>query len=207
MTGLFGIDATVKELKAHQRAGVAHAGLVFFSVAGDGGTEQAGIHARVAGVQPLAVGDEHVLLAGEQSGGNLHNVGRDGAGRLIRLAQNLRAAGSLHGEERRFDRMNIRVGALGQLDIAHGFGRIGHGRRRAVCRAKQAAFAHIAGIDVDGAQPVIDAHARAIRAGKRRVFDAPVAQRHGKIAGILNKNFGERAAARQRAGENMLANR
>ena len=97
--------------------------------------------------------------------------------------------------------------ALGQTHIARGLGRIGHGRRRAICRAQQAGFAHVAGVDVNGAQTVVDAHACAVRAGERRVFNASVAQGHGKIAGILDENFGERAAARQRAGKHALADR
>ena len=205
--GLRGIDAAVKQLKAHHRAGVARAGLILPAVAGDGGAEQAGVNARVAGVQPLAVGDEHMLLAGDQPGGNLHDARGNGAGGLIRLTQDVRAARGLHGEERRFDRVDIRMGALGQTHVARGFGRIGHGRRRAIRRAQQAGFAHVAGVDVNGAQTVVDAHACAVRAGERRVFNAPVAQGHGKIAGILDENFGERAAARQRAGKHALADR
>ena len=123
------------------------------------------------------------------------------------LTQDVRAPRGLHGEERRFDRVDIRMDALGQTHIARGLGRIGHGRRRAICRAQQAGFAHVAGVDVNGAQTVVDAHACAVRAGERRVFNAPVAQGHGKIAGILDENFGERAAARQRAGKHALADR
>ena len=148
-----------------------------------------------------------MLLAGDQPGGNLHDARGDGAGGLIRLTQDVRAARGLHGEERRFDRVDIRMGALGQAHVARGFGRIGHGRRRAIRRAQQAGFAHVAGVDVNGAQTVVDANACAVRAGERRVFNAPIAQGHGKIAGILDENFGERAAARQRAGKHALADR
>ena len=147
-----------------------------------------------------------MLLAGEQPRGNLHDVRRHGAGSLVRAAQNVGALLRVHRQERRSDRMDIPVRALGKLDIADGDRRIGHSRGGAVGSAQETVLADVAGININGAQSVIDAHARAVGTGKRGVFNVSIAQRHGKVARILDKDLGERAAARQGAGDNALAN-
>ena len=94
---------------------------------------------------------------------------------------------------------------LGKTDIADGYRRIGHSRGGAFGGAQKPAFAHVTGIDINRAQSVIDAHARTIGTGKRSVFNSSIAQGHGKIARILDKEFGKRAATRQGASDHALA--
>ena len=204
-TRFFRIYAGIEQLKAHQRTGVARAGLVLPAVAGDSGAEQTGINAGIAGIQPFAVGDQHMLFAGKQPRGYLHNACGYAARRLIHGTENARALLRIHGQKRRLNRMNIRMRTLSKTDVADGYRRIGHSRGGAFGGAQKPAFAHVTGIDINRAQSVIDAHARTIGTGKRSVFNSSIAQGHGKIARILDKEFGKRAAARQGASDHALA--
>ena len=202
---LRGIDALREQLKAHARAGVLAAGLVFGAVAGDGGAHQPRIHARIAHIQALAVGDEHMLLARKHARRHLLDGRGDGPGSGIRGAQHGSALLRGDVERQALHRVDVGHGVLAQRHVAAGAPAVGDGRRGLLRRAQQARERHVAGVDVDGAQVVIDADARATRTADRRVLDAAGAQGHPKVFGVLKKDFGECAAARERAGEHLLA--
>ena len=148
-TRLFRIYAGIKQLKAHQRTGVARASLVLLAVAGDSGAEQTGINAGIAGIQPFAVGDQHMLFAGKQPRGYLHNACGYVACRPVHGTENARTLLRIHGQKRRLNRMNIRMRTLSKTDVADGYRRIGHSRGGAFGGAQKPAFAHITGIDIN----------------------------------------------------------
>ena len=201
-----GIHALAEQLKAHQRTGVVRAGLVLLAGAGHGRAGQPGVGARVAGVQPLAVGDEHMLLAGEQPGLHLRDARGDIARRPVRRAQDVRARLRRHGKGRGLHGVDVGMAALVQHHVAPGAARIGDGGAGALRRAQQPGKRHVAGVDIDGAQAVIDADARAARARGDGVFDPAGAQEHAEAAGILTEDLRKGAPARQCAGEHLLAN-
>ena len=59
-------------------------------------------------------------------------------------------------------------------------------------------------VDVDGAQRVVHADARAAGAGHAGVFDLAAPEGHAEVAGVLIENFSKCAAARKRTGEHLL---
>ncbi len=205
LTSLLGVDALAEELKAHQRAGVLRAGLVFCAVAGDRRAGQAGIDARILRVEALAVGDEHMLLAGDQPRRHLGDRRGDGARRRVRRAQDVGAPLRGDREHALADRMDVLYGRGAEHDVLPRAARVGDGGRRLLRRAQQARFRHLAGVDIDGAQAVIDADARAARARKAGVLDLARAQQHREIPVVLGEDLRERAAAGERPAEHPLA--